>query len=119
MQSIQCRTDQNDGCCGSTKKIKTTEKLQQPWLNKHITQQHKIKNNHYHVWVKYKQAHQWTAYKTERNIYNRPCMYHKMQTMSKKILEKKNKQLLKIVNKVTNNNQHNQLLVRNPEELAE
>ena len=79
--------------------IKTTEKLQQPWFNKHIRQQHKVMNNCYQVWAEHKQMYQWTAYKTGRNIYNRLLMYHKKQTMSKKILEnrKNTKQLFKII----------------------
>ena len=52
------------------KVIKTTEKLHQACIYKHIRQQHKVLNNHYHFKVKYKQTHQWTAYKKERNIYN-------------------------------------------------
>ena len=78
-------------------------------------------NNCYHVWAKFKQTHQWRAYKTERNIYNRLLMYHKKQTMSKKILEnrKNTKLLFKIVNKATNSNQQNPLPDGNPKELAE
>ena len=57
----------------------------------------------------------------QKKIYSRLLMYHKKKTMSKKILEnrKNTKQLFKIVNKVTNNNQQNPLSDRNPEELAE
>ena len=36
--------------------MKTTEKLQQPRLNKYIRQQCKVINNHYHVWVNYKKV---------------------------------------------------------------
>ena len=48
-------------------------------------------------------------------------MYHKKQTMSKKILEnrKNTKQLFKIVNKVTNSNQQSTLPDGNHEELVE
>ena len=49
------------------KTIKTTEKLQQPWFNRHIRQQHKVMNNCYHVWVKYKQAHHWTVYNVKED----------------------------------------------------
>ena len=78
-------------------------------------------NNNYHVWVKYKQAHQWTVYKNERNIYNQLFIYRKKQTMSKKILEnrKNTKQPFQIVNKVTNCNGKTPLPDVNPEELAE
>ena len=78
-------------------------------------------SNCYHVWAKCKQTNQWTAYKTERNIYNRLLKGHKKQSMSKKILKnrKNTKQLFKIVNKVTKNSQQNPLPDGNPEELAE
>ena len=48
---------------------------------------------------------------TERNIYNRLLMYHRKQTMSKKILanEKNTNHLFKIVNKVAKSNQQNPL----------
>ena len=41
-------------------------------------------------WKKYKQQHQWQAYMKERNVYKRLLIYHKKQTISKKISKSKN-----------------------------
>ena len=59
--------------------------------------------NHERRWRKYKQHHQWQAYTKERNVYNRLLIYHKKQTISKKINESKNdtKQLFHLVNNIT------------------
>ena len=41
-------------------------------------------------WRKSKHQHQWQAYMKERNVYNRLLVYHKKQTISKKIKKIKN-----------------------------
>ena len=39
------------------------------------------------AWSKYRQAHHWTVYTKERNIYNWLMIYHKQQMIMKKVLD--------------------------------
>ena len=87
------------------KSIKFTNRPKHPWFNKFIREQKSVVKNHERKWRKSKQQHQLQAYMKERNVYNRLLIYHKKQTISKKITESKNdtKQLFNLVNNITVN----------------
>ena len=63
-------------------------------------------------WRKYKQQHQLQAYMKERIVYNKLLIYHKKQTISKKINDSKNdtKQLFHLVSNITMNETPNPML---------
>ena len=71
----------------------------------HIHQRTKESNkkNCERSWRKYKQQHQWQAYTKERNVYNSQLIYHKKQTISKKVDESNTdtKQLFHLINNIT------------------
>ena len=85
------------------KSIKFTNRPKHPWFNKFIREQKRVVKNYERKWRMYKQQHQCQAYMKERNAYNRLLIYHKKQTISKKINENKNdtKQLFHLVNNIT------------------
>ena len=59
------------------KEIKTRDKPHTPYYNKYIRNQRRTVKTRERTWLKYRQQHQWHAYKIERNIYNRLLKYHK------------------------------------------
>ena len=85
------------------KDIKFTNRPKHSWFNKFIREQRRAVKSHERSWRKHRQHHQWQAYMKERNNYNRLLIYHKKQTISKKITESKNdtKQLFNIINNIT------------------
>ena len=87
----------------SIKSIKFTNRPKHPWFNKFIREQSRLVENHERRWRKYKLQHQQQASMKERNVYNRLLIYHKKQTISKKINESKNdtKQPFYIINNIT------------------
>ena len=93
------------------KTIIYSDKPRQPWFNKYVRGQQKIARSRQRAWSRYRQPHHWTAYTKERNIYNQLMVYHKQQTITKKILNcgKDSKQLFSIINAITNNKQINPL----------
>ena len=72
------------------KSIKITNRPKQSWFNKFIREQRRVVKNYGRSWRKYKHHHQWQACMKDRNVHNRPLIYHKKQTISKKINESKN-----------------------------
>ena len=84
------------------KNIKFTNIPKHPWFNKSIREQRRVVKNHERRWRKYKQQHQWQAYMKERNVYDRLLVYHKKQTILKKISESKydTKQLFYLINNI-------------------
>ena len=71
----------------SSETIKVTNKPRKPWFNKYIKDQRKVVRNRETTWKHCRSEHQWKAHMTERNIYNTLLIYHKKQSLTKKIKE--------------------------------
>ena len=103
------------------KEIKTRDKPYKPYYNKYIRNQRRTVKTRERTWLKYRQQHQWHAYKIERNIYNRLLKYHKKQWITHQVHEnnKNTKGLFKLVNKLTNSKKENPLQNEPHEQLAD
>ena len=91
------------------KSIKFTNRPKHSWFNKFIREQNRVVKNCERSWIQYKQQHQWQTYMKERNVYNRSLIYHKKQTISKKINESRNdtKPQFYLINSITMSNSLN------------
>ena len=76
------------------------------WVTSEVLDQRRIVRKRQNVWERYRQDHQWMAYKRERNRLNRMLVYNKTNEVSGKILEcgKDTKKLHKYINSITSNN---------------
>ena len=84
------------------KSITLTSRPKHPCFNKFIQVQKSVVKIMKEDGKKYKQQHQLQAYTKERNVCNRLLIYHKKQTISKKINESKNDtKLFHLVNNIT------------------
>ena len=104
-----------------SKTINITNKPRKLWFNKYIRDQRNVVRNRERTWKCCGSEHQWKASRTERNIYNRLLIYHKYQSLTKKIKEcnKDTKTLFSIVNDITNNKKNPMPEGKNPNELKE
>ena len=59
------------------KTIKIAERLRVPWFTKDIAVQKRIVRNRQKIWLKYREDHQWEAYKRERKRYRNMLNYSK------------------------------------------
>ena len=65
------------------KKVTLNCHKRQPWYDHDVKSQHAIIRNREQVWLKYKVESNWTAFKVERNIYNKLIIYKRRQVISK------------------------------------
>ena len=71
------------------KRRRSLKKTPKSWFNKDLLDQRKIKNREWR-WFKYGQQHQWTAFKRERNWYNKMMKFYKRHNIFKKIKDNHN-----------------------------
>ena len=93
------------------KRRRSLRKVPKSWYNKDLLDQRKIMKNREQKWLKYKESHQWTAFKRERNCYNTMMKFHKRCNMFTKIKDNHNntRQLYKIILDLTGQNDINSL----------
>ena len=102
------------------KELKTRKKPHKPYYNKYIRNQRRTVKTRERTWLKYRQQHQWHAYKIERNINNRLLKYCKKQCITHQVHENKNtKGLFNFVNKLTSSKRKNPLPNKPPEQLVD
>ena len=80
-----------------------------PWYNKYVFDQKQIVRNREKIWRKYKQDHQWTAFKVERNRYKNLINFSKSAHISGLVVSAKNdvKRLYLILNTITGGSKEN------------
>ena len=52
----------------TNKRRRNVKKAPKSWFNKQLLDQRKIMKNRGQNWLKYKESHQWTAFKRERKL---------------------------------------------------
>ena len=72
--------------CASETTCTRTIRSQNDWFNENLQEQKRIVRNRDRVFGKYRENHQWTALKKERNKYNYMLKQTKKQTRSDKIM---------------------------------
>ena len=92
------------------------------WFNKDLLNQMKVVKNREQKWIKYKEPHQWTAFKRERNHYNQMMKFQKRHNTFTRIKDNHDntRQLYKNNIKSHRTRQHQPLLeAHSDQELAE
>ena len=74
-----------------------------PWFNKFIFDQKQVVRNREKIWRKYRQPHQWTAYKVEHNRYKNLINFSKSSHISGLVVSAKGdvKKLYQLLNTIT------------------
>ena len=82
-----------------------------PWFSSTIKQQKRIVRQHERIWQKYKEDHQWHAYRTEKKKYNTILKEAKKNSISEKIdaCNRNTKWLFKLVSELTSSVKDNPL----------
>ena len=88
------------------KRRRNVKKVPKSWFNKQLLDQRKIVKNREQKWLKYKELHQWTTFKRERNCYNNIIKFHKRHNPFSEIKDNHNntRQLYKIISDLTGQN---------------
>ena len=86
-----------------TKEHKIVVRKMQPWYEDHVKNQKKVVRKREQIWRKYRETHQWKAYRIERNRYNRMLAGSKLRSISNKVKEcgSDTKKLYNLVNNIT------------------
>ena len=92
-----------------TKKI--TERKRQPWFDDNIKNLKRYMHRREKVWRRYKQLHQWRAFRDAQYTYNTALQAKKVESINKIIVENERdtKKLYKIFNNITGNVSENPL----------
>ena len=90
-----------------TKTVKTHIRQRVPWFNSFIKTQRKVVRSAERRWLRYQEEHHWTAYKTERQRYQKLIQFSKRQIYSNQILKAKGdtKKLYQIMYKLNGDQQ--------------
>ena len=93
------------------KRRRSRKKAPKSWFNKDLLDQRKIVKNREHKWLKYRQQHQWTAFKRDRNRYNQMIKFYKRHSIFTKIKDNHNnpRQLYKIISSLIGQDNTNPL----------
>ena len=85
------------------KKALVTVRKRIPWFNSEVLEQKRITRRREKIWRKYREDHQWTAFKVERKRYCAILKYNKQCALNRKILEcgKDAKKLYDLVASIT------------------
>ena len=104
------------------KSRRCVRKTPKSWFNKDLLNQRKIIKSREPKWLKDKEPHQWTAFKRERNCYNRMMKFQKRHNTFTRIKDNHNntRQLYKIISSLTRQDNTNSLPeAHSDQELAE
>ena len=93
--------------------IKIAERIRVPWFTSDVMTQKRIVRNRQKIWLKYREEHQWSAYKRERTRYRNLLNYNKKCCLTRSInkIRGDTKKLYSFVSQITNSKIPNPLPV--------
>ena len=96
-------------CTRKTKVITCRPKC--PWYTSEIKHQKGLVRQREKIWQKYREDHQWIAYKVEKKKYNEILLESKQTTIMNKVNQcnRDTKQLFRLVNEITSSTKDNPL----------